>query len=172
MTSRLKWMFGGAAALALVAPGAAQAATKSVSMGTPPAIAKTLQQMYGSDANAFFPSSIAIRVGDSVRFLPTGFHNVHFLGRSGKATTPFVPTGKTIADANDEAGAPFWFNGQMEVGTNPKVFGPGKPRQDRRDERNQGDPERRASSRTSPSRWSCGSRRPGCSATSVTSILG
>ena len=96
-------MFGGAAALAAVAPGAAQAAVKSVSMGPPPATAKTLQQTYASDANAFLPSSIAVRVGDSVRFTPMGFHNVHFLGRSGKASTPFVPTGKTIAGANDEA---------------------------------------------------------------------
>ena len=119
-------MLGGAAALALVAPGAAQAATKTVSMGPPAATVKTLNQTYFSDANAFFPSSIAIHVGDSVKFSPVGFHNVHFLGRSGKATTPFVPTGKTIADATDEAGAPFWFNGQMEVGTNPKIFGPGK----------------------------------------------
>ena len=126
MASRLSWIIGGAAALALAASGVAQAATKSVSMGTPPAAAKTLQQTYFSDANAFFPSSIAIRVGDSVRFLPTGFHNVHFLGRSGKATAPFVPTGKTIAGVNDEAGAPFWFNSQPEISSNPKVFGPGK----------------------------------------------
>lgn len=125
MAWRFRWTTGAATALALAVPGAAQAATKTVSMGPPPATAKTLQQTYASDANAFFPSSIAIRVGDRVRFVPAGFHTAHFPGRSGKPTTPFIPTGKTIAGVNDEAGVPFWFNGQPELGANPKVFGPG-----------------------------------------------
>ncbi|MFP5380067.1 MAG: hypothetical protein ACLGHP_10035, partial [Vicinamibacteria bacterium] len=66
-----------------------------------------------------------VHVGDSVRFVPAGFHDVHFLGLKGKPTSPFVPTGKTIAGVNDAAGVPFWFNGRAELGPNPKVFGPG-----------------------------------------------
>lgn len=111
--------------MALGAPAAAQAAVKVVSMGPPPATAQTLQRTYTSDANAFFPSSVAIRVGDSVRFVPAGFHNVHFPGSAGRPTAPFIPTGKTIAGVNDEAGAPFWFNGQPELNANPQIFGPG-----------------------------------------------
>ena len=125
MTPRLRWTVGAAAALTLAVPAAAQAVVKPVSMGPPPAAAKTLQRTYFSDANAFFPSSIRIHRGDSVRFMPAGFHTVHFPGRSGKPTTPFIPTGKTIAGVNDEAGIPFWFNGQPEIGANPRVFGPG-----------------------------------------------
>lgn len=118
-------MLGGAAIVALVTPGAAHAAVKTVGMGPPAATVQTLQRTYSSDANAFFPSSIAIRVGDSVRFVPRGFHNVHVLGRTGKPSAPFVPTGKTIAGINDEAGAPFWFNGRAELSGNPQIFGPG-----------------------------------------------
>jgi plastocyanin len=125
MTLRVGWMLSGAAVAALVAPGVAQAAVKSVSMGTPPATAKTLQRTYFSDANAFFPSSVTIRVGDRVRFVPNGFHNVHFPGSTGRPSAPFIPTGQTIAGVNDAAGAPFWFNGLPELSANPQVFGPG-----------------------------------------------
>jgi len=125
MTARTTLTLGAAAALALALPATAGAATKSVFMGTPPAVAKAMQAT-GADANAFFPSSIAIHVGDRIRFVPVGFHTVHVLGRSGKPTTPFIPTGKTIAGVNDELGLPFWFNGQAELGSNPTVFGPGK----------------------------------------------
>jgi plastocyanin len=109
--------------VALAAPAAAQAAVKSVTMGTPPSATKSFQR-YGADVNAFFPSSVAIHVGDSVQFVPVGFHDVHFLGRSGKPTTPFIPSGKTIAGVNDAAGVPFWFNGQAELAPNPKIFTP------------------------------------------------
>ena len=123
MTATTRRAIGAAIGVALAAPGAAQAAVKPVQMGTPPTAAKSLQKL-GVDVNAYFPSSIAIRVGDSVSFVPVGFHDVHFLGRSGKPATPFVPTGKTIAGVNDEAGIPFWFNGRPELGANPKVFTP------------------------------------------------
>lgn len=125
MRSRSRWIFTGTLAVALAAPGAAHAAVKTVSMGPPTSVLNTLQRQYSSDANAFFPTSVAIRVGDSVRFVPRGFHTVHFPGSTGRPTTPFIPTGRTIAGVNDEAGAPFWFNGQPEIGANPQVFGPG-----------------------------------------------
>jgi plastocyanin len=123
MSSRCKWGLGAVAALGLVAPGTAQAASKTVLVGTPPTSGKAFQK-YGADVNAYFPSSIAIHRGDSVKFQPVGFHDVHFLGSKGKQTTPFVPTGKTIAGVNDAAGIPFWFNGQPELGPNPNVFTP------------------------------------------------
>lgn len=125
MMSRTKMTAAMVVVLTLGAPTAVQAAVKSVSMGPPRATAQTLQRTYFSDANAFFPSSVAIHVGDSVRFLPAGFHTAHFPGSRGKPSTPFIPTGKTIAGVNDELGIPFWFNGQAELGANPQVFGPG-----------------------------------------------
>lgn len=123
MTSRSRWVLAAVSGLALLAPGAAQAAVKKVFVGTPPTASKSFQK-YGADVNAYFPSSIAIRRGDSVRFQPVGFHDVHFLGRNGRQTTPFVPTGRTIAGVNDTAGVPFWFNGRPELGPNPNVFTP------------------------------------------------
>lgn len=126
MTSASRWALaaGAAAVLALAVPGAAQAVVKTVTVGTPPSAAKTLEKD-AVDVNAFFPSSITVRVGDSVRFVPAGLHTVHFLGRSGKPTTPFIPTGRTIAGINDELGIAFWFNGRPELTANPKIFGPG-----------------------------------------------
>ncbi|MDP8967197.1 MAG: hypothetical protein M3N04_01210 [Actinomycetota bacterium] len=125
MSLRFGGAVGCAIGLGLVLPAAASAAVKTVSMGPPPSAGEILQRTYSSDANAFFPSAITIRVGDRVRFVPAGFHTVHFPGKSGRPGAPFVPTGQTIAGVNDEAGAPFWFNGQPQIGSNPQVFGPG-----------------------------------------------
>ena len=63
---------------------------------------------------------------------------------------------------------------QRPAGTRrqPEGLRAGQARKDRRDERHQGDPERRADSPTGPSRWSCASRRPAYSDTSATSIPG
>lgn len=112
-----------AAVLVFTMPAAAQAATKSVDLGTPPSAAKKLQKSF-ADVNAFFPSAISIHVGDAVRFVPTGFHSVHFHGKTGKAGVPIVLTGKKIAGINDAAGAPFAFNGLPELGLNPVLFNP------------------------------------------------
>lgn len=113
--------------LALLAPGAAQAATKSVTMGPPPIkAAKPIGDKYNSDVLAFFPSSIAVRVGDTVSFQPVGFHDVHFLGKKGKLAPVVVDGSKTVAGVLDAAGVPFGFNGRKELNFNPIFFGPGK----------------------------------------------
>lgn len=106
----------GAAACCALVPAAADAATRTVLMGTPPSIAKTLNETYGSDANAFFPSSLTIHVGDKVAFTPVGFHNLDLPKKGGKAVAAIGPTGKLISGENDAAGAPFWFNGQAQLG--------------------------------------------------------
>ena len=130
--------------LALVAPGAAQAATKSVSMGPPPGAAKTSRRPSPTSTRSSRARSRSA-VGDSVRFAPVGFHDVHFLGRSRQATTPFIPSGKTIAGVNDEAGASLLVQRPgPEVARQPEgLHARRQPRQDPRGERNQGDPERR-----------------------------
>jgi plastocyanin len=118
-----------AAAIGVLAiPASAAAATRSVDMGTPPSVAKSFQKT-GADANAFFPATTTIHVGDSVRFLPVGFHNLD-LPKKGGAVTPLLTpqAGKTVTGLADTAGAPFWFNGQPVIGFNfpallPSGFG-------------------------------------------------
>ena len=122
MDSRTKLVLCSAVGAVLALPGAAQAAVKSVQMGTNKAQQKQLQR-YGADVNAYFPSSVAVHVGDSVRFVPSSFHSVHFLGKSGKLTPIFLP-GKAIAGVTDAAGAPFWFNGLPNLETNGALFAP------------------------------------------------
>jgi plastocyanin len=106
---------------ALALPAGAHAATKQVYMGTPPAYQKALNQQYGSDANAFFPRTISINAGDSVRFLPVAFHNVDFPPR-GQRQKPLLTPSSPITGAVDAAGQPFWFNGQPNIGFNPALL--------------------------------------------------
>ena len=100
---------------------AAQAAKKTVFMGTPPDTKKSFQPT-GTDVNAFFPSNVRIRRGDSVAFRPSGFHTVDFPAPGGRPFAVFTPTGKKLAGINDEAGVPFWFNGQDEIGFTPGLL--------------------------------------------------
>jgi plastocyanin len=110
------------AIFALAVPASASAATKVVSMGVPVPSQKAFGK-YGADANEFFPSGTTVHVGDSVRFVPLGFHNVDLPKKGGRAIGLFVPTGQKVAGAVDAAGAPFWFNGLDQLGFNP-VLGP------------------------------------------------
>lgn len=110
----------------LLIPAGASAATRSVDMGTPPSAGKALGK-YGADANAFFPRTTTIHVGDKVRFVPVGFHNLDLPKKGGKATALFAPRG-TVSGSVDPAGAPYWFNGQPNLQFNlpalaPKGFG-------------------------------------------------
>jgi plastocyanin len=123
MASRSRLALCFAVGMALVMPGAAQAAVKSVNMGLSEKAGAPLRP-YLADANAFFPSNVAIHVGDSVRFVPASFHSAHLLGKSGKILPINVLTGKTIAGITDAAGVPFFFNGLPEVGSNPALFAP------------------------------------------------
>jgi plastocyanin len=106
----------------LVLPASSLAATRTVDMGTPPSASKSLQK-YGADVNAFFPSTTTVHVGDKVRFLPVGFHNLDLPKKGGKATALFAPQG-TISGATDPAGAAFWFNGQPNFQFNLPALAP------------------------------------------------
>jgi len=108
------------AAVLLSVPASAGAATKSVLMGTPPSAQKELQEKFFADINAFFPTAVTIRVGDSVRFIPVGFHTVDLPKKGGKPLGLVAPTGAKAA-AKDAAGADFWFNGRDVLGFNPKL---------------------------------------------------
>ncbi len=105
----------GAAAVSIALPGAVEAKTKTVNMGLPPGAGKAFQRAF-VDVNDFFPHGVSINVGDKIRFRPVGFHSFD-LPPKGDGPLPLLAgTGETVAGANDEAGAPFWFNGQDQLG--------------------------------------------------------
>jgi plastocyanin len=103
----------------LVLPGAAQAASKTVYMGAPPADAKKFNAVH-TDTMDFFPSKIVIAAGDSVSFVVVGFHNVDFPPKGGKILEQLVQT-TPITGIDDAAGAPFWFSG---IGLKNYAFAP------------------------------------------------
>ena len=74
------------------------------------------------DVNAFFPTTVTIRAGDTVRFRATGFHNVDLPPKGDTLLPLIVPTGQKIAGVNDAAIHPFWFNGADQVGFNPALL--------------------------------------------------
>jgi plastocyanin len=103
--------------VALAAPAAAHASTKTVFMGVPPASQKGFQPT-GSDVNDFFPHGTSVRVGDSIKFVPVGFHTVDFPAKGGLPIDFIAPSGQKVSGENDAAGQPFWFNGQDVFGVN------------------------------------------------------
>jgi plastocyanin len=115
----------GALALALAGglavPCVAHGAERTVYMGVPRASQKAFQTTF-SDANRFFPRVATIHVGDRVRFVPAGFHNVDLPGRRTRRLPLITPTGQDVAGAVDAAGAPFWFNGQSGLSFNPTLL--------------------------------------------------
>lgn len=95
----------------LLAPAAAQAATKTVYAGPPVAKAKALPP--DSTANAFYPRKVAVNAGAKVAFKIGGLHNVIFAPKSAPVP-PFhaADPARPVAGAKDPAGADLWFNGQ------------------------------------------------------------
>jgi len=121
MSRCLRGVPGLALVAALVLPCAAQAAQKDVSLGPPLSAQKALQKT-GSDVNDFFPHEVRIHVGDKVRFVPSGFHTVDLPGRRSRKLPIFTPVAQVIAGSVDAAGAPFWFNGQPQLGFNRQLL--------------------------------------------------
>ncbi|MEA2385615.1 MAG: hypothetical protein QOH72_5586 [Solirubrobacteraceae bacterium] len=120
MSRCLKGVSGLVLVAALVLPGVAQAAQKDVSLGPTRAASKALQST-GSDVNDFFPHQVTIHAGDTVRFVPNGFHTVDLPG-SRKSKLPIIsPVAQPIAGSVDAAGAPFWFNGRPSVSFTPAL---------------------------------------------------
>jgi plastocyanin len=118
---RMATSFALATTLVLAIPIAAQAATKSVDMGIPKADQKSFQST-ASDVNDFFPHKVTIHVNDTVRFVPTAFHTVDFGGKRTQKLPIVTPlTVAPVTGVLDAAGAPFWFNGQRNVGFNPAL---------------------------------------------------
>ena len=101
-------------------PAAAQAKTKTISVGPPSAAAKAMGRE--STANAFFPSKLKVNVGDSVKFVPEGFHTINLPKKGFSALPLILPTGDKVAGSLDATGAAFWFNGQDVLSLNPAFF--------------------------------------------------
>jgi plastocyanin len=115
---------GGVAAVVAIAalvPAAAQARTKTVTMG-PPAAAQAKLIKHGAVVQDFFPHGVTVNVGDKVRFVPAGFHNVDIPAK-GQAPDAFAtPTGNAVEGSSDAGGQPFWFNGQPVLSFNPALL--------------------------------------------------
>ena len=116
---RTQLLLAATATATLALHGAAQAATKTVYMGAPPADAKKFNAVH-TDTMDFFPSKIVIAAGDWVSFVVVGFHNVDFPPKGGKILEQLVQTTPVTA-ANDAAGAPFWYSG---IGLKNYAFAP------------------------------------------------
>jgi plastocyanin len=113
-----------AGGLSMALAPAAQAAIKNVSMGIPSKSAKQFNDM-GVDVNDYFPHRTTLRVGDSIRFVPAGFHTAELTAKGSAPDPLIVPNGAKVSGANDAAGLPFWFNGQDQVGFNPALLSMG-----------------------------------------------
>jgi plastocyanin len=111
---------GVAGAVALF-PVAAQAKTKTVTMGEPSSTTNKFNNV-GADVNDFFPHRVTVHVGDRVRFVATAFHTVDIPPRGAGPLTAFVAAGGKVSGATDAAGQAFWFNGQDQVGVNPRLL--------------------------------------------------
>lgn len=120
---RVRFTFAVLLTFALALPATAGAVTKVVTMGAPKSAEKSFLKAE-SEANAFFPASVTIAAGDSVRFVPGSFHSVE-LPAKGKKPKPLITPGQPVAGAVDAAGAPFWFNTQPALGFNPALLASG-----------------------------------------------
>ena len=101
-----------AAAVLAVFPAAAVAAQFQAYIGGDEA--KGLPKQ--SSPNAFYPRTVTIHAGDTVRWDWRGFHTVTFPLR-GKQPPPLAvidPT-KPVGGVNDAAGNAFWFNGRPNI---------------------------------------------------------
>ena len=126
MRHRLSPLVLAAAVVALLAvPASAGAKIWTAYAGSPvtKAPSGTPKQ---AELNLFFPSTLKIHQGDSVRIRNNEFHTASFLAKGQKFPAPFAPdpAGGTYNVPNDAAGNPFYFNGKPKLLYNPAVFAP------------------------------------------------
>jgi plastocyanin len=119
------------AASLVVLPAAANAQTKVVYAGGPGGFASKLQKKYGAGVNNFLINKVTIHAGDTVTWdgksLAGGFHSIDIPAAVPGDLPLLVPTTippTPVSGVKDEAGNPFWFNGQPTLGFNPALFAP------------------------------------------------
>lgn len=115
-----KLVVAATAAAVLGVPAMAHASTQTVFMGEPANQVKNFENKQGADANQFFPKIVSVHVGDTVSFVPSGFHTIDFPKMGGKPSGLLAPTGTTAAE-KDAAGNPFFFDGQPDLGFAPSM---------------------------------------------------
>jgi plastocyanin len=119
-------------AVSLVAPMAAQAATRQVFQGLPTKVQKQKDFLGGHDVDAidFFPHAVTIHVGDKIKFSQTAFHQLDLPPKGQKQLTLIVQKG-TIGHVTGADGVPFWFSdhGFPNFGFNPLMI-KGNPKVD------------------------------------------
>src|SRR3954454_15603100 len=126
MRHRLSPILCGAVVVALlVAPASAGAKIWTAYAGSPVTKAPSGTPKQAS-LNLFFPSTLRIHQGDSVRIRNNEFHTASFLAKGQKFPAPFGPdpAGGTYDVPNDAAGNPFYFQGKPKLLYNPTVFAP------------------------------------------------
>lgn len=106
--------------------GSNQAASWSVWVGEqqkPPA--GTPKQVF---LNQFFPGNLTINAGDKVTFSSVGFHTASYT--AGKPFPPFLltPKGAVYEGIADEAGQPFFFDGEQKFEYGLGLFVPAGPK--------------------------------------------
>ncbi len=94
-----------AASATLLMASTASAATKTVYAGPQTKLPKALAN---AESNTFYPAKLQVHVKDKVSFVWKGLHNISYGKSHPYIRKDFQPT----AGVMDEAGAPFWFNGQ------------------------------------------------------------
>jgi len=113
-----------AALVTLVVPASAMARTVDAWAGSPGKAPSGTPK--SAELNLFFPATLRIHAGDSVRFRNNEFHTATFLGKGAKAAALFTPdpTGATYSGINDAQGNPFYFDGKTKFIYNLAAFGP------------------------------------------------
>ncbi|MGZ6680551.1 MAG: cupredoxin domain-containing protein [Solirubrobacteraceae bacterium] len=77
-----------------------------------------------ADATQFFPKTTTIHVGDTVKWKFAGFHSVYFPKKGGPNARLIIGDPTRRYNDTDPAGAPFWFNGQIQLIANPAAAFP------------------------------------------------
>jgi plastocyanin len=113
-----------AAAIAVLAPSAAGAATRTVFVGGDGVVKNAPAQF---SPNAFLRKTITIHVGDTVRWRFRGFHTVTVPARGKQPPAFAIPGQSKVTGVLDPAGVPFWFNNVLPtLSVNPKAAAPTK----------------------------------------------
>src|SRR5918999_3938621 len=122
MTNRSLVVAAGIAAL-LIPAGAAQAATKQVTIGPAKPLKGVPPVAFDAD---FYPRKITIAKGDHLRFKwTTGFGDVIFVPKGQDLPSIGVPRpDKLVAGAKDAAGSTVWFEGQANLSPNIPALSP------------------------------------------------
>ncbi len=112
------------AGVALIPAAAADAATKDVLAGMPRPQAGDGWKR-GFEDNAFYPRTVTVARGDTLRFTVSGVHNVLYSPKGQAAPRFDMPDpAHPVTGLKDAAGADYWCNGQPSIAIDPRVLTP------------------------------------------------